>query len=126
MCAPNERVKRLAEAGYPSLGAAIVAEKKSISPRMHAIADSNADKRVVSIPCTNSVSHRPKLGSGYGVNAVFTAPNNLGKVCAAVQRRNELFQGKKRRDICRVKYTANNNFTDRHLGVFYRIPFSFW
>lgn len=52
------------------------------------------------------------------------APNKLGRICAAIHRKNEQVQGKKQRDICEVKHNANNNFVDCRTGVVYKIPFS--
>lgn len=64
---------------------ATVAErlKKSISPGTCAAADSNNNKsREYSV---YPLRFLKKVGSRYGVNIVFTDPNKLGKICAAVQ-----------------------------------------
>lgn len=66
----------------------------------------------MAIPYIHSVSHRlKKVASRYDVNVVFTATNKLGKICAALQRKNEQVKGKKRTGICPVKHIKNNNFT---------------
>lgn len=65
-----------------------------------------------------------KVGNRYGVNIVFTDPNKLGKVSAAVQIKNEQCKEKKPTDVCHVKQTANSNFTDFCMGVVYKIHFS--
>lgn len=121
----NAQVTRLLDVGYPRDAVATVAErlKKSIvlSPSM--VAESDRKKRVVGIPYIHCVSHRlKKVGSRYGVNVVFTAANKLGKICAAVQRKNERVKDKKRTDICFVKHT--NKFTDCRTSVVYKVPFS--
>lgn len=82
--------------------------------------DENTKRNVAVIPYVHKFSHcLKKVGARYGVQVVFSAPNRLGKICAAVHNKLERSSTSRKGD-CITKH--QNQFVPCASGVVYSIP----
>lgn len=78
------------------------------------------NRKVAVITNVHSLSHKfCKVGARYGVNVLFSAPNNVAKVGAAVQRTIEASESS---TGCRIRHVAK--FVLCKIAVVYHIPLS--
>lgn len=80
----------------------------------------NERKRMTVMPCVHKLSHRfKKVGAKYGVNVLFSAPNKLSNVGAAVQRK---IEGHRKRKVCNINHV--NQYVQCRTCIVYQIPLS--
>ena len=77
-------------------------------------------KKCVAIPYAHKIAHNlKKVGSRYGLNVVFSAPNKLGKICAKLDRK---LSTKKNLFQCNIKHASP--FVECRTAVVYCLPMS--
>lgn len=120
----SEQITRLTSAGYSTQALRLAVGKiqkwvkSGSAPRERREAETN--KKFSVMPYIHVLSHSLKNVAGrYGVNVLFSAPNKLGKICSAVDKK---LANTATRARCDVKHVSN--FVPCCVGVVYLIPFS--